>query len=131
MVERWQDGPGDQAHLACALRGGSQEDEGAGAIATIGSKVMFDDLDGSEAEVVGKFTQIERFAKINVGRFAFRTARREKVQAAFHASLPMLSLSLTPPQARRVSRSPVTHSPLAHTVLSPRHTPPPAHSCAP
>src|SRR5919198_3648096 len=94
MVERRQDGSGDQADAAGALRGSSQENEGAGAIATVGLNVMFDDLDGSKAEGVGDFTQLQRFAKKDVGRFAFRTARREKIQAAFHTPLLMLSPSI-------------------------------------
>src|SRR5262245_35527059 len=131
MVERRQDGSGDQADAAGALRGSSQENEGAGAIATVGLHVMFDDLDGGKAEDVGDFTQLQRFAKKNVGRFAFGTARREKIQAAFHTPLLMLSHRLTPPQSQHVTQSRVTHSTTAHTLPCPLHTTPPAPLCAP
>ena len=64
VVERRQHRPGDKPGMARALRGGGEEQEGVGAVAAVGVKVVLDRADMAVAILVAQVDQPQRLLPV-------------------------------------------------------------------
>jgi hypothetical protein len=86
MIEHRQHGAGDQTHACCALRGGGQEQQRAGAVAAVMVEIMLHRTDMGEAQLVGFLGKIERLGKVLRGGLLVRANVREELDSEFHGS---------------------------------------------
>ena len=87
MIECGQNGAGDQPYPAAPLRGCRKKCNRVGGIAAISFKIMLDNTDVVESELIGLGSQPEALIEVKICGFFLRSDVREKIDACFHRGL--------------------------------------------
>ena len=84
VVEDRKHCAGHKPHVARTLRGRAQEDDGIGAIAAIGLKIVLDGAHMGETQLVGFGRDVERVVEIIPRRFLLRRYIGKELKAELH-----------------------------------------------